>query len=165
VERIRVGRVAPGSARWAIALAACLCAAAPLRAQTPREQVEARRTTNPQVVVDVITGERLTGAIERTTDTDFYLADESGLDRILVPYFAVRALTDPDTGERIPFDPPAGPPEKSAPPDRPPAPATTEERLPPGQESSGVPVALWVAGAAIGGALILWVAMSRSKRS
>ena len=145
-------------------LAACVCAAAPLRAQTPRDQMEARRTTNPQVTVDVITGERLTGTIERTTDTDFYLASESGIERILVPYFAVRTLTDPATGERIPFDPPTGPPEKSAPPDRPAAPSVGET-LPPAQASSGVPLMLWVAGAALGGALILWIVTSRSKPS
>ncbi|MCC7417384.1 MAG: hypothetical protein IT176_09610 [Acidobacteria bacterium] len=99
---------------WCIAMA-MLLAAASASAATPQEQVEARRRSNPNVIVDVVTGERLRGTIERTMAGEFYLADQSGLDRILVPYFAVKALVDPDSGAPIPFDaPPQSAPREAA---------------------------------------------------
>ena len=153
-------------ARCALLLAAGLICAAASQSASPREQLEARRKINPNVVVDVITGERLTGSIERTTETDFYLADKSGLDRVLVPFFAVRQLTDPETGERIPFDPPAEAPAKSAPPDRPSDsnPAAAAETAPRIAEGRS-PLVVWLAGGAVIVGLLAWVVVSRFKRT
>ena len=95
-------------------LALWLCAAVRVFAATPQEQVEARRQINPRVIVHVITGETLKGSIERAMKDEFYLADEGGLDRILVPYFAVKELIDPDSGERIPLDAPKEPPPSTS---------------------------------------------------
>src|SRR6185503_14025647 len=75
--------------RLTAALVTVLCCASAAAAATPQEQVEARRKTNPKVIVHVISGETLKGSIERAMKDEFYLADEGGLDRILVPYFAV----------------------------------------------------------------------------
>ena len=75
---------------------------------------------------------------------------------------------DPETGERIPFDPPSEPPEKSAPPDRPPAadpaavPATAPAQTVEGARS---PIVVWIAGGAVAAGLLLWVIVSRFKRS
>jgi hypothetical protein len=163
---VRASRMPTIAARCAVLCAAGLLCGAAGQGASPREQVEARRTINPNVVVDVITGERLTGSIERTTETDFYLADKSGLDRVLVPYFAVRQLTDPATGERIPFDPPAEAPAKSAPPDRPPdarPAAPAETALPPIAEGRS-PLVVWIAGGAVAVGLLAWVVVSRFKR-
>ena len=100
--------------RLTAALVTVLCCASAAAAATPQEQVEARRKTNPKVIVHVISGETLKGSIERAMKDEFYLADEGGLDRILVPYFAVKELVDPDTGERIPLDAPKEPPPSSS---------------------------------------------------
>lgn len=139
-------------ARCTVVVAALLaCAATGAVAATPREQVEARRMTNPHVTVDVISGEQLTGTIERTMENEFYLVDKSGIDRILVPYTAVRALIDPKTGERTTLDlpPPPAPRPAAAPP-----PMTAERST-----------MLWIVGGAVGAGLLLWVVASRLKRS
>lgn len=107
--------------------------------------------TNPHVTIDVISGEQLTGTIERTMESEFYLVDKSGIDRILVPYTAVRALIDPKTGERTTLDLPP-----------PPAPRPAAAAPPMAAERSTV---LWIVGGAVGAGLLLWVVASRLKRS
>ena len=146
---------------------AMLLAAVRVSAATPQEQVEARRKANPKVIVHVITGEILTGSIERTAKDDFYLAHESGIDRVLVPYFAVTKLIDPATGEKIPFDTPeepVSPPAQTAYPAPASAPATpgaTARQASPQLVASRMPM-MWLF--AIGAIGLIWFMVSRSRK-
>jgi hypothetical protein len=75
----------------------------------------------------------------------------------------VRELTDPETGERIPFDAPSEPPAKSAPPDRP-TDAAAQPAAPQVAPAEGPALIVWIAGGAVLAGLMIWVVATRFKR-